>query len=399
MRGSKILGTLVMVLLFTLVLTGQTCWAEGGVTKDQIKIGYIGDLSGPIAAMGKGMMNGAKTYFQYINDDGGIHGRKIEFLCEDDQYQSPRAVLACKKLITRENVFCLFNILGSAQINAMYPLLEAHGIPLVAPATQSQSMAVPPRKYLFLADTTFTEQGKIGLEWLIEKQGVKNPKIACIYEDDEPGHDWLNGVSIGCKKHGFDLLKLPYKRGAIDFSSHVAKCKDAGITHIFQLTMIREPAMIFKEAQRIQYKPTIVCAHPARHPGVLKLAGDSVKHLKGLYLTSFMLDPFTETSPALEKFKALCSKYKITKPNNTYAIYGYSAAMILVEGLKRAGKNLTREGLIKALETFKGYDNGIIAPFTWGPNMRGGASAAVKIFKASDGKWISISKGWYSSKK
>lgn len=399
MGSSKILGTFVMVLLSLVVLTGSPCWAEVGVGKDEIRIGYIGDLSGPVAAMGKGIMDGARTYFQYINDQGGIYGRKIEFICEDDQFQSPRAIQACKKLITREKVFCLFMVMGSTQINAMYPLLEAQGIPLVAGATQSQGLVVPPRKYLFLADTTYTEQGKLAVKWLVENQGVKNPKIACIYQDDEPGHDWLNGVQIGCKSYGFDLLKLRYKRGAVDFSSQVAKCKDAGITHILQWTLIRAPAIIFKEAQRLQYKPTVICAHPALHPNVLKLAGDSVNHLNGLYLATFMLDPATETSPALEKFKELCAKYKFANARNTYALYGFSSAMILVEGLKRAGKDLTREGLVKALETFNEYSTGIIAPFTWGPDLRGGSGAAVKIFEAKNGKWISITEDWFTSKK
>lgn len=398
MWGTKKWIKVVICLTLASVLTGGVCLAEVGVTKNEIKIGGILDQSGPIAAMGKGCIDGANLYFRYINDKGGIHGRKITYIAEDDGFQPPRAVQACKKLITRDKVFSFFMVLGSAQINAMYPILESQKIPLVYTATQSQEMAVPPREYLFLADTTYTEQGKLGVEWLVEDKKAKNPRIACIYQDDTPGHDWLNGVEIACKHYGIHMIKLPYKRGTVDFSSQVAKCKDAGITHLLQFTMIREPAIIFKEAQRLEYKPTVICAHPAMHPGVLKLAGDSVNHLSGLYLTSFMLDPVTETSATLEQFREHCAKDQTVNPNNTYALYGYQAAMTLVEGLDRAGKDLTRPGLIKALETFEGYDNGIIPPITWGPNLRGGSGAAVKIFEAKDSRWVSITKGWRASK-
>lgn len=398
MKGKSQRLLLGLVACLCLVLSGGPAWAESGVSADKILVGGIADLSGPAAAMGKGIVDGAKLYFRSVNENGGVHGRKIEYMAEDDGFQSPRAVQACKKLITREDVFCFFMVMGSAQINAMYPLLEAKGIPLVVAATQSQEMAVPPRKYLFLADVTYTEQGKLAVEWLVEDKGAKNAKLACIYQDDTPGHDWLNGVTIGAKHYGLDLVKLPYKRGDVDFSSQVAKCKEAGVTHILQFTMIREPGIIFKEAQRLQYKPTVVCAHPAMHPGVLKLAGDSVQNLSGLYLTSFMLDPATETSDSLEAFRALCAKYKTVDPRNTYALYGYQAAMVLVEGFKRAGKNLTRDGLVKALESFAGYDNGIIPPITWSAASRGGKHAAVKIFQADAGRWVSITKGWRASK-
>ena len=159
------------------LLWGMAVWAEDGVTSSEIKIGTTTDLSGPIAFMGKGVTDGAKLYFQYINDQGGIYGRKINFLIEDDGYQPPRAVQGAKKLITRDKIFCMFLNLGSAQVNAMYPLMEADGIPIVAPATQNQDMGVPPRKYLFLADTHYTAQGKLALEYIVETMGVKKPKV------------------------------------------------------------------------------------------------------------------------------------------------------------------------------------------------------------------------------
>lgn len=396
--GKRKLGTMViMVVALSLIFIGGICWAETGVSKDQIKIGGILDLSGPIAFMGKSVSDGAILYFKHINDQGGIFGRKIKFIVEDDGYQSPRAVQAAKKLITRDKVFCMFLVLGSAQTNAMYPLLKAGGIPMVTPATQSRAMGVPPRKYLFLADTAYTAQGKLAVEYIVEDMRIKSPKIACVYQDDTPGHDWRNGVRIGTKYYNLDLLELPYKRGTVDFSSQMAKCKDAGITHVLLWTLVREPAILMKEAQRLQYKPTYFYANPSINKKVLQLAGDVLDYNKNIYATNIMFDQYKDKTPALKLFEKNSAKYKMCSIDDAYNLYGYQAARTLVEGLKRAGKDLTREGLVKALETFNKYDNGMMAPITWGPNLRAGGNS-VKIFKVREGNWHSIMGGWRFSK-
>jgi branched-chain amino acid transport system substrate-binding protein len=387
----------IMVMAFVCLLGAVVCWAEDGVTNNEIKVGTTTDLSGPIAFMGKGVTDGAKLYFQYINDLGGVYGRKITFLIEDDGYQPPRAVQGAKKLITKDKIFCMFLNLGSAQVNAMYPLMEADGIPIIAPATQNRDMGVPPRKLLFLADTHYTAQGKLAVEYIVEKMGVKKPKIACIYQDDTPGHDWRHGVNAGAKYYGLEVLELPYKRGAVDFSSQMAKCKEAGITHCLIWALVREPAILMKEAQRLQYKPTYFYANPSLAKKVLELAGDALTYNDKVYATNIMIDVYRDKTPAIQLFEKNAAKYKMCSLNNYYEVYGYQAAITLVEGLKRAGKDLTRAGLIKALETFNKYDNGMMAPITWGPNLRAGGHS-IKVFQAKEGDWHSITTGWVYSK-
>jgi branched-chain amino acid transport system substrate-binding protein len=393
----KKLSAAVVAIACFFILGAGLCGAEEGVSNTEIKIGTIADVSGPIAFMGKGVTDGAKLYFQYINDQGGVHGRKINFLMEDDGYQPPRAVQGAKKLITRDKVFCLFMVLGSAQVNAMYPLMEADGIPIVTPATQNQDMGVPPRKFLFLADTTYTAQGKLALEYIVEKMGEKKPKIASIYQDDTPGHDWRNGVRDGAKYYSLEVLELPYKRGAVDFSSQIAKCKEAGITHILMWSLVREPAILMKEAQRLEYKPTYFYANPSVNKKVLELAGDALAYNNKVYATNIMIDPYRDKTPAIQLFEKTSAQYKTGSLENSYNVYGFQAAITMVEGLKRAGKDLTRQGLIKALESFNKYDNGIMAPITWAPNLRAGGHS-IKVFQAKEGDWHAITKDWVFSK-
>ena len=393
MRENSVVKNLWMAVILSLMLafSASVSWAEVGVTDDEIRIGCTADLSGPIAFMGKQVTEGAQIYFDYINDRGGVFGRKLKLLVEDDGYQSPRAVMGCKKLVTKDKVFCMFMVLGSAQSNAIYPFLESRGIPLICPASQNRALVIPPRKGLFLADTTYTEQGKIAIEYTVESLGVKQPKVACIYQDDTPGHDWLRGIKIGCKHYGFDVLGLSYKRGSVDFSAQVAKCKHAGITHVYLWTLVREPAMIMKEAQRVQYKATYITALPSMQNIVLKLAGDAVDYTNGFYGTGLVYSPVAFESPdsALHLYAKNNAKYGPNDLDSSNYAYGYTNAVNLVEGLFRAGPDLTREGLIKALETFDTYYNGLGVPITWGPDRRDGGRGTC-IGKAENGEWVQI---------
>lgn len=388
--------TLFISLSIIYILSASLCFAETGVTRTTIKIGTITDLSGPAAFYGKGIIEGASLYFKYINDNGGIHGRKIEYAVEDDGYQAPRAVQACKKLVTRDQVFCLFMITGSVQINAVYPFLKYMKVPCLLPGTQSRSLTIPPRKYLFQAGTTISTQGKQALEFVVDDLKIKKPKVACLYQDDGPGHDWRRGVKIAARHYELDVLDLPYKRGASDFSSQIARCKDAGITHILMYTLVREPALIMKEAERLQYRAAYVSSTFSASNKVIHLIGDTIKSTNGFYATSLINDPLTVNNKTIKEYKSNIKKYRMCSLENFGNVYGYQSAVTLVEGLKRAGKNLTREGIIKAFETFKNYDNGLFAPTTFSPNNRTG-SKAVKVYRVIGGYWKAQG-GWRFSK-
>jgi len=353
--------------------------AEPGVTDKEIKVGGVVDLSGPIAFMGKAVARGAGTYFKHINDQGGVQGRKINYLVEDDGYSPPKAVAAAKKLIDRDQVFCMFMVLGSAQSLAMYPLLEKAGVPLVQPATQNSHIADPPKKYLFLADPNYVTQAKLAVEYALDDLKIKEPKVGMIYQDDEPGHDYRDGVKLTCKHYKLNLVAdVSYKRGTVDFSSHVAKLKDAGADVVLMWTLVREPAGILKEAAKVEYKPVWITAVPSTDNMVLELAGDAAFSSKGFYGTGpvYLLEP--DYPPAAELLK-IWPKYNGDSKPSFYDWYGWGSAKILVEGLKRAGANPTREGLIKALETFTDFKTEVFGPITWRADKRYGNQQCLMV--------------------
>jgi branched-chain amino acid transport system substrate-binding protein len=379
MRFWKLLAVGIMGLALCTCLSPSVQAAEPGVTDTEIKIGGVVDLSGPIAFMGKGVSRGAATYFKYINDQGGVHGRKINYLVEDDGYSPPKAVAAAKKLIDRDEVFCIFGVLGSAQSLAMYPLLEKARVPLVQPATQNSHIADPPKKYLFLADPNYVTQAKLGIEYALNELKMKSPKVGMIYQDDEPGHDYRDGVKVACNHYKLDLVAdVPYKRGTVDFSSHVAKLKEAGADVVMMWTLVREPAGILKEGAKVEYKPVWITATPSTDNMVLELAGDAVFSGKGFYGTMILYEFRPDYPPAAEMLK-IWPKYNGDQKTTFYDWYGWGSGKIMVEGLKRAGANPTREGLIKAFETFVDFQTDVFGPITWTPSKRYGNQQCIIV--------------------
>jgi branched-chain amino acid transport system substrate-binding protein len=162
-------------------------------------------------------------------------------------------------------------------------------------------------------------------------------------------------------------------------------------------SLIREPGIMMKEAQRLQFKPTYIYATPSISKKVLELSGDALDYNAEIYGTSIWVDALREETPNLKLLKETIDKYGMGSIGDAFVVYGFQSAITLVEGLKRAGKDLTREGLIKALETFKNFDNGILSPITWGPNLRAGGSS-VKMFKVQGSEWHSIMDGWRYTK-
>ena len=382
---------LAATLSFGLIVSAS---AENGVTDTEVIIGGVVDLSGPIAFMGKGVSRGANTYFQMINDQGGIHGRKIKYLVEDDGYSPPKSVAAAKKLIERDNIFSMFMVLGSAQTLAMYPILERAGVPLIQPATQNSHIGTPVKKFLFLADPTYVDQAKIGVDYAIGELKLENPKVGMIYQDDEPGHDYRDGVKAACEHYKLELVAdVPYKRGTVDFSAHVAKLKDAGANLVMMWTLIREPAGILKEAQKVEYKPTWITATPSTADVVLKLAGESSFYGSGYYGTAIVYYPFPD-NPAFIEMNSVWSKYNGEEPWGFYDWYGWGCAQIMVEGLRLAGQDLTREGLIKAMETMTDFKTNVFGPITYSATKHNGNNQctidAPVAMPGGNHKWFQI---------
>ena len=316
-------------------------------------------------------------------------------MIEDDGFQSPRTVQGAKKLITRDKVFCMSMSMGAAGIMAMLPLLDAYKVPMLPAGTANEALTKPPRKYVFVMDTSYVLQAIVGVKYIRDTLKVKKPVAAVIYQEDVTGQQWLKGAKEGFAKiYGIkNVLDLSYKRGAIDFSAQIARCKHAGVTHVFIHGNIREPAAILKEAQRIQYKVTFICDSACASNKTIELSGDAIDYSNGFYMVTYGVDP-DEITPGVTLYRNCIKKYNMCDPYEGMNAWAFNASWVLCEVLKRAGRNLTREGFIKAAETMDNFDTTLMTAVTWRPDKRGGGDAA-RVFKADRKrvKW-SVNSDW-----
>lgn len=395
--------TILCLVLSVLLVSGMNAIAEDGVTENEIVLGMSTDLSGPLAFMGQGHRDGALLYFRYINENGGVHGRKIKLLVEDDGFQSPRAIQNVKKLITRDKVFALTMNLGSTSILAAAPLLEQYKVLLMPTGSGSITLSQPPRKYLFVMDTSFLTCARIAVKWVSQNLKHNNPKIAVIYQEENAGMEWLAGIKEGVAKYygTKDILELPFKRGAIDFSSQIGRCKKEGATHVYLHANIREPAFILKEAMRIQYKATFIANASSSSPKVVELMGsEALDFSDGFYISTYGKDAVNDTDPGILLFKKIAHQYKASDEliRNGVSAWSFNAAWVVTEVLKRTGRNLTRENFIKAAETLNKFDTTMMSPITWTSTKRSGGDAS-RILKADSkrGGWIHLTEWIYDN--
>jgi len=355
-----------------------------GVTDTEILIGNIQDLSGPMKELGYLLPAGANLYFRYINEQGGIYGRKIRMLVEDHQYNPQKAVAAAKKLIEKDQVFCLYQVIGTSTSEAIMPILEEYKIPLVAPATQSGTMSRPLRRYIFQTDTGYDKQMNILIDYILKQD--KNAKIGLIYQDDDYGANALKGASEAEARHKITLQKESYQRGASDFSGQVGNLMKGGATHVIIAGIVKEPIIIMKTAAAIGYRPQFLGLSPTMDHRVAIAAGPAGEG----YIAANFTPLWNSDAPGPVLYRKLHSKYADPKtlPLGMYSYYGFATATVLVEALKNAGKDLTRESFLQALNSLD-YKGGSFPDFKW-TRTNHGSSGKVVLVQVKNGKQVEI---------
>ncbi len=377
-----------IIILSTLFWTGcENREGTPGITDTEILIGNIQDLSGPIKELGLLIPAGSNMYLDYINEQGGVHGRQIKMLVEDHQYNPQKSVVAAKKLIEKDQVFCLYNVVGTSPAEALRPILEESGVPLIAPATMSSSMADMSRQaaqYIFHTDAGYDLQTRVIIDYILEN----NPDavIGLCYQDDDYGANALQGCAEAESNHSISVQKEAFQRGATDFVGQTMNFMKGGCTDVIIGGIVREPVTIMKTAQAMNYKPNFYGLMPTVDPRVGLLAGEVGEGFIAPYHAYY--PDSDESGPAL--YRELCDKNNVPeKLRGLYHYYGFATAHVLVEGLRRAGKFPTRERLIKGLETLNNWESGVFPPITYSRNDHTGVES-LYLLQLQGGKQIAI---------
>jgi len=323
-----------------------------GVTSNSILVGCSLPQSGPAGAYGV-IANGTKAYFDYVNAHGGVYGRKIKYTILDDGYDPARQLTNVKNLVLNKGVFALADDLGTANNEAALPFITREGVPLVYPATGSSAMSNPFHQYLFAMQVSYTIEGKVLTDYAVKTLHAK--KIGVFYQNDDFGQEGLNAVTARAKQDGASVVDAePYELSQADLSAQALKLKSAGVDAVIMYA-VPTPAITFMTTARtVGLKAKILSSDTALDPSIVKAAGPAAE---GVYFDSYADLPSANT-PGGALFRSIVAKYgdpTTTPANSTFVGAGLLSGDIFVEGLKRAGKNLTRQGFISALETLHNF--------------------------------------------
>lgn len=348
------------------LLVGSPALAQQGITDTEIVIGDVEPLTGPPALLGVAASIGHKIAIAEANAAGGINGRKIKYVLEDDGYVTARTIQGVKKVIEVDKAFAMLGISGSGQSIAVMPVLEKSGIPTVIDVAPVKFLWEPARKNVFVVGQSYEE----GIIHLVNYLAEKNPgkKWGLITQDDDYGITVRDGFDSVVKARKLNVVYSGnYKKGQQDFSSDMLQLKDSGAEVFLAGGIIAENIAMMKELEKLSIKPAVGIFWPGRIEPVLKLMGPAGD---GIYAVDYV-EPFAgEAGKAfLEKAKPLVSEAEF-KGINRYTMTGYAAAKVLIAAIERCGKQPTWACTISELEKTKDVATGVMAPISFGPGVR-----------------------------
>jgi len=319
---------------------------QQGVSKDEIRIGTIQDLSGPLAGFGKQARNGMQLRVDEINEQGGVNGRKLRLFVEDSGYDPKKAVLAAQKLVNQDRIFIMAGHIGTAQNMAAMPVQFAKNVVNFMPITAAREMYEPHHRLKYSFAATYYDQIRLALPKMVKDKGAQ--KVCTIYQDDEFGLEVQRGAEAGLKTVGMELAeKTSFKRGATDFSSQVARMKAAGCDLVVLGTIIRETIGTVGEARKTGFNPTFLGSSAAYTDLIHKLGG---KAMDGIYATMTVQNPYTDEADEKIRFWANKYKTKFNEDPTVFSVYGYSIIDQFINAAQKAGPNLTTDSFVKTMD-------------------------------------------------
>ena len=359
-----------------------------GITDTEIILGSHCALSGTYGAAYAPIIAGIKAYFDYVNaEEGGVCGRQIVFKTEDDHFLPAGAVEATKKLLERDNVFAIVAGVGTAAHSAVWEDLNEKGVPDLWIMSGAHKWAAEPEKHpwsVAIVPDYYVEATVVG-KYISDN--MPGQKVGIIYQNDDYGKDELAGLKNGLDPAKNELVsEQSYELTAVSIRSQVSNTKDAGAEVVVGACIPPTCAQLIKEADRLGWHPQIFIGYVNSDPMMFQYASPEL--MEGVItLQANKLSDWTD-DPAVAEHHRIMKEYSTSVPGN-FTIAGQEAAVLTVEALSRTCDNLTREGLIDAVHSFKDYQLELILPgitLTFSPTDHLGIEA-MRMLRAHDGEW------------
>lgn len=339
-----------VALLVTLAAQGAL--AENGVSNNKIVLGQAAVFSGPAAQLGIQVRNGIKAYLDYVNARGGVHGRKIELVTEDDRYETAVAPAASKKLIEEHKVFALIGYVGTPTGVVHLPVVTQAKVPLVGMFTGAEVLRVPFNRFIFHVRASYYDETDKIVEQVVS---IGGKKIAVFYQNDAYGQAGLKGVEIATQKRGMKVLVLgTVQRNTIKVEAAVQAINAAKPDAVVMISQYTSCAEFIRQMKNAGSAATF---YNVSFVGSKALSDALGKEGVGVAISQVVPFPWGRAVPVVKEYQELATKAGYTDYNFS-AMEGFLFAKVAVEGLRRAGRNLTRDTFINAMEKMTDVDLG-----------------------------------------
>jgi ABC-type branched-subunit amino acid transport system substrate-binding protein len=350
---SRLLWSAVFLFLFGTVLPAPA-QSVPGVAGKEILIGSCSALEGPSRALGTETVAGAKAYFSLVNDEGGVNGRKLKLLSYDDSYD-PAKTQACFDRLLDEKVFALGFFVGTPTAVKYVPLAEAAKIPLVGLFTGAQTLYTPLRHWVVNVRASYYDETREQMEGVWDKLGLR--KIGVIYPEDAFGAAVLGGVTEALKAKAAEPVKVAsYERQTANVGGAIDTVRAASPDAVVVVGPPNTVAPILKQSHAKGWKPLFLTVSFVGTDELISQAGSDAE---GMVITQVVPPYYLTDLKTVALYRRALSKYAPAAQPNFVSLEGFVDAWVMVEGLKRAGKEPTREGLIRGIESIHEPDMGL----------------------------------------
>ncbi len=354
-----------------------------------LKLGSYGPLSGSAASWGV-MLKSMRAYIDFINAEGGIHGRKLELLIRDDQYNPAKTPLAVRDLVDNQGVFAIVGGLGTANGRSVVEYLGRKNIPFFTPASGDPFFTTPTRKHVYTVYPRYDTEGQIIGQYLAATLGKR--RVAVLHQDDDFGLKGAEGLERGLESNGAQLvLRTTCLASDVDLSAQVSAVIDAKPDALVLFAAPRQAAMLAKKLHALGKKPPLFTSFVLSDPIMFELAG---KDVWADTMTSSVRKLANSDDVSVVQFREVLAKYAPDLPVGSFTMSGFAFAQPFVEALHRAGPNPTPDSIYTALHTMKAWagggpywrGSGLNPPLTFSQDNHLG-NDRIFFAKAVEGRW------------
>lgn len=377
--------TLPAAFALAVTLAAPLCAADPGISESEIRLGMVNAQSGAASGLGHGMRTGAEAVFKDVNAKGGVNGRQITLLVDDDAYDPNKSIDATLKMIEEQKVFSLFGYVGTPTANAVLPIVKENKVPLVGVFTGAMSLRQPVVPQVINIRASYDDEAEMLVDHLVKDKGAK--RFAVFHQDDGFGQAVLSGTEKALKKRGMEVVaKGSFQRGTVAVKTGLAAVMAANPDAVVMVGPYTPLAEFIKAAREAGLKADLATVSFVGTNDLVKLVGTAGD---GVVISQVVPFPDDTGVPLAKDCAALVEKYAPGEKLGFVSMEGCVTAKAMVLALRKAGAAPTRDGLIAAFESFRGEDLGGMTLSLASDNHQG--STAVYLTQFQGGKITPVS--------